>query len=63
LSALLKLSVYAFVLFLVVIVYVGQKHETAGATLRAALPKTLRYLGWTAFWLGVMFGVEALFID
>jgi hypothetical protein len=62
-SALHKLSVYALVLFLVVIVYVGQQHATAGATLRAAVPKTLRYLGWTALWLGVMFAVEALFID
>ena len=58
----LRLSVYVAVLFLVAIVVVGQHHATARATLRAAVPRTGRWLAWSAALLAVMFGLELLFI-
>jgi hypothetical protein len=57
-----RLGVYVAVLFLVAIVVVGQHHTTARATLRAAVPRTLRWLLWSAVLLAVMLGLELAFI-
>jgi hypothetical protein len=61
-SLLFRCAVYALVLFLVAIVVVGQRHATAKDTLRAALPRTGRWLLWSFALVGAMFALEALFI-
>ncbi len=57
-----RLGVYVATLWLVAIVVVGQHHTTARATLRAALPRTLRWIVWSALLLVAMLGLELLFI-
>jgi ABC-type transport system involved in cytochrome c biogenesis permease component len=57
-----RLGVYVAVLFLVAIVVVGQHHTNARDTLRAALPRTGRWIAWSAALLAVMLGLELLFI-
>jgi hypothetical protein len=57
-----RLGVYVAVLFLIAIVVVGQHHTTARATLRAAVPRTLRWIAWSAALLAVMLGLELAFI-
>jgi hypothetical protein len=57
-----RLGVYVAVLFLVAVVVVGQHHTTARDTLRAAVPRTLRWVAWTAALLAVMLGLEIVFI-
>jgi len=61
-SLLFRCAVYALVLFLVAIVVVGQRHATATDTLRAAVPRTGRWLLLSAALVGAMFVLEALFI-
>lgn len=61
-SLLFRCAVYALVLFLVAVVVVGQRHATAAATLRAALPRTLRWLALSAALVAVMFALEAALI-
>jgi hypothetical protein len=50
------------VLFLIAIVVVGQHHATAAATLRAAVPRALRWLWWSCVLVAVMMGLEIVFI-
>lgn len=61
-NLLLRIAIYLPVLFLIAIVVVGQHHTTAGATLRAALPRTLRWVLWSLVLVAVMLGLELLFI-
>ena len=61
-SLAFRLVVYVAVLFLVAIVVVGQHHATAAATLRAAVPRTLRWIAWSALLVGTMLVLELLFI-
>ena len=61
-NLLFRFVVYVPVLFLIAIVVVGQHHDTAAATLRAALPRTLRWLWWSLLLIGTMLGLELLFI-
>lgn len=61
-SLLFRLLVYVPVLFLIAIVVVGQHHSTASATLRAAWPRALRWLGWSVALVVIMIGLELLFI-
>lgn len=61
-SVLFRVLVYVPVLFLIAIVVVGQHHDTASATLRAALPRTLRWLWWSLLLIGTMLGLELVFI-
>ncbi len=57
-----RLAVYLPVLYLIAIVVVGQHHATAAATLRAALPRTGRWVLWTAALVAAMFACDYLFI-
>jgi len=61
-SLLFRLLVYVPVLFLIAIVVVGQHHTTASATLQAAWPRALRWLGWSLALVAIMIGLELLFI-
>jgi hypothetical protein len=61
-SLLFRCAVYAFVLFLVAVVVVGQRHATAKDTLRAAIPRTVRWLALSAALVAAMFALELLFI-
>jgi hypothetical protein len=61
-SLLFRVAVYLPVLFLIAIVIVGQHHSTAAATLRAAWPRTLRWVAWTAILVGVMLVCDLLLI-
>ncbi len=62
-SILLRAALYALCLFLVMIVYTGQKQATAAATLRAAARGTVRLLAWTVVGAAIMLGLEFAFID
>lgn len=61
-SLLFRLAVYVPVLFLIAVVVVGQHHDNARDTLRAAVGRTGRWLVWSAVLVGTMFGLEFLFI-
>lgn len=61
-SLLFRLAVYVPVLFLVAVVVCSQHHATAGDTIRAAVPRMLRWLGWSAILVVAMFGLSFLFI-
>jgi hypothetical protein len=61
-TLLFRIAVYVAVLFLVAIVVVGQHHVTARGTLRAAVPRTLRWIAWSALLVAAMFGLSYLFI-
>lgn len=57
-----QVLLYAFCLFLVMIVYTGQKHTDAAGTLRASAFMTAKLLLWSAAGFAAMLGLEALFI-
>jgi hypothetical protein len=61
-SLLFRIAVYVPVLFLVAVVVCSQHHATARDTLRAALPRTARWIGWSAILVAAMFGLSFLFI-
>ncbi len=61
-NLLFRFAVYVPVLFLIAIVVVGQHHATAAATLRAAVPRALRWLWWSCVLVAVMMGLEIVFI-
>lgn len=61
-SLLFRLAVYVPVLFLIALVVVGQHHATAKDTLRAAVPRTVRWIVWSAALVAVMLGLELVFI-
>jgi hypothetical protein len=61
-SLLFRLAVFVPVLFLIAIVVVGQHHDNARDTLRAAVARTGRWLWWSALLVGGMFALEFLFI-
>lgn len=61
-SFLFRIAVYVPVLFLIAVVVVGQHHTTARATIEAAIPRTVRWLVWSALLVGVMLGLELVFI-
>ena len=50
----IRVVLYAFVLFLVMIVYTGQQHESARAILRDSVHKTGKFLWWTLLLVVVM---------
>ena len=58
-----RFLLYVPVLFLIAIVICGQRHATAAATLRAAVPKTLRWLWMSVVLVLAMQAIEFLFID
>jgi hypothetical protein len=61
-SLLVRLALYVPVLFLVMVVYVGQHEETAAATLRGAVRKTIKWTGYTILLVVGMEVVEWLFL-
>lgn len=61
-SFLLRIAMYVPVLFLIAVVVVGQHHDNARDTLRAAAARTLRWLAWSAILVGVMIALEVAFI-
>lgn len=61
-SLLLRFAVYVPVLFLIAVVVVGQHHATAADTIRAAIPRALRWLLWSCVLVAVMVGLGVLFI-
>ncbi|MFY9344149.1 MAG: hypothetical protein WAT39_16785 [Planctomycetota bacterium] len=61
-SLLFRIAVYLPVLFLIALVVVAQHHTTAKDTLRAAVPRTGRWLWWTLVLVLVMLGLELVFI-
>ena len=62
-SMVLRLLLYALCLFLVMVVYTGQKHETAAATLRSSARMTVKLLIWTVVGFAVMVALQVFFID
>ncbi|MBL8749471.1 MAG: hypothetical protein JNK78_09950 [Planctomycetes bacterium] len=61
-SFLLRIAIYVPVLFLIAAVVVGQHHDNAHDTVRAAATRTMRWLVWSAILVAVMFALEVAFI-
>jgi hypothetical protein len=61
-SFVFRLAVFLPVLFLIAIVVMGQQQSTAAETLRAALTRTIRWVGWTFMLLLVMSVLDVLVI-
>ena len=59
----LRVVLYTLCLFLVMIVYTGQKQTTAQETLRAAAQMTAKVLGWSVVGVLVMLGLQMAFVD
>lgn len=59
----LRVVLYTFCLFLVMIVYTGQKHRTAQETLQASAKMTARVLGWSVVGVLVMLGLQLALVD
>ncbi len=51
---LVRLLIYIPVMFLILVVFLGQKHDNAADTLREAVLKTLKWVGWTIVLVLVM---------
>lgn len=62
-SWLSRLLLYLPVLFLIMIVYAGQRHDNARDTLRTAGRMTVKGFVYTLALIAVMFTLEWLFID
>lgn len=62
-SLIIRVLIYLFVLFLVMIVYTGQQHDNARAILGDAAAKTGRFLMWSTVLVVVMELCFWLFID
>lgn len=62
-SIWLRVLVYTVVVFLVLIVYLGQRETTAAATLRAAAARTVKFLAYTVLAVVVMLSLEYFFLD
>ena len=62
-SLAVRVLLYALCLFLVMIVYTGQKHTNAADTVRAATGMTAKLLIWSAIGFAVMLGLQMALID
>ena len=51
---LVRLLIYIPVMFLILVVFLGQKHDNAADTLREAVPKTFKWVVWTIVLVLVM---------
>lgn len=60
---LIRCLIYLFVMFLITIVYAGQYHDTARATVQDAAYKTGKFVGYTVLVVLVMELSFLLFID
>jgi hypothetical protein len=61
-SLLFRIAVYVPVLFLIALVVVGQHHTNAADTVRAAIPRTVRWIVWSAVLVIAMWALELVFI-
>ncbi len=61
-NLLFRIAVYVPVLFLIALVVVGQHHTTARDTLRAAIPRTGRWVAWSLALVAGMIALELVFI-
>jgi hypothetical protein len=61
-SLLFRFAIYVPVLFLIALVVVGQHHTTARDTIRAAIPRTARWVVWSVVLVVAMIALELLFI-
>lgn len=59
---LVRLLLFVPVIWLIMIVYAGQKETNAKDTLRAAGRKTVKFVAWTVVLVGGMLLLEAVFI-
>ena len=62
-TLLIHASLYVACLFLVMVVYTAQKQTTAAGTMSAAVRATTKLTLWSVGAVGVMFGLEYLFVD
>ena len=62
-NLVIRIALYAVVLFLIMIVYTGQQHDNAKAILHDSVRKTGKFLWWTAILVIVMQLCFLLFID
>ncbi len=62
-SWLVRLAVFVPMLYLVMVVYVGQRHDTAADTLRSAVRPTVKGILYIAILVVVMETLQGLFID
>ena len=62
-NLLIRILLYTFVLFLIMIVYTGQQHDSARVILRDSVTKTGKFLWWTFLLVVVMELCFWLFID
>jgi hypothetical protein len=61
-SLLFRIAVYVPVLFLIALVVVGQHHTNAADTVRAVIPRTVRWLVWTLVLVVAMFALALVLI-
>ena len=60
---LVRLLIYIPVMFLILVVFLGQKHDNAADTLRESVRKTLKWVGWTIALVLVMQVCFCAFVD
>ncbi|MEE9127423.1 MAG: hypothetical protein V3U11_09810 [Planctomycetota bacterium] len=60
---LVRLLIYIPVMFLILVVFLGQKHDNAADTLRESVRKTLKWVGWTIVLVLVMQVCFWAFVD
>ena len=51
---LVRLLIYIPVMFLILVVFIGQKHDNAADTMRESAAKTVKWVGWTIVLVLVM---------
>ena len=62
-TLVIRVVIYAVVLFLIMIVYTGQQHDNARAILRDSVRKTGKFVWWTFLLVVVMQFCFWLFVD
>ncbi len=60
---LVRLLIYIPVMFLILVVFIGQKHDNAADTLRESALKTVKWVGWTIVLVLVMELCFLAFVD
>ena len=62
-SLWLRILVYTITIFCILVVYVGQRHETARETLQEATGKTVKWVVMTGVLVVVMRALFWMFVD
>lgn len=60
---LVRLLIYIPVMFLIMVVFIGQKHDNAADTVRESMLKTMKWVGWTIVLVLVMELCFLAFVD